>query len=147
MGFKMSDFTRLSTTLKLFVYLTWPKLGALLKLKILDDECTQYFKTCLLDIMQGREINNSSRPDFVQILLQAKAKGKIEMEKDEENEYLVGVDTQKFQYTDNDVVAQGVLFFMAGFETVATLFNYMAYELAINMDVQDKLLEEIDDII
>ncbi|XP_063709949.1 probable cytochrome P450 9f2 [Culicoides brevitarsis] len=146
-GYKMADFTKFSRTMRFFVYLTWPKLGAFLRLKILEDEYTSFFKTCLLDVMQERQVNKTSRPDFVQILLQAKTKGKIEVEKGEENEYFVGNEPLKHDWSDNDFVAQSVIFFLAGFETATTLFNYMAYELAINEDIQERLLQEIDDVL
>lgn len=36
-------------------------------------------------------------------------------------------------------------FFFAGFETAAQWFMFMAYELALSDEVQDKLLAEIDE--
>lgn len=143
-GFKMADFTKPTRTIKFFIYSTLPKLGTFLKLKMLETEHTNYFKDCLMEVIRARETNNTTRPDFVQILMQAKKKGAIEMEKDEENEYLVGKEAAKMEWTDDDFVAQSLIFFLAGFETATTLFNYMAYELATNPDIQDKLLQEID---
>lgn len=35
------------------------------------------------------------------------------------------------------------MFFFAGFETVSTLMSFMAYELAVNTEVQNLLREEI----
>lgn len=45
----------------------------------------------------------------------------------------------------DEFVVQCVVFFFAGFETAASWFMFMAYELAINPEVQEKLLAEIDD--
>jgi len=41
------------------------------------------------------------------------------------------------------VASQAIIFFLAGFETVATAMCYACYELAINPHVQDKLRHEI----
>ncbi|XP_026318080.1 cytochrome P450 9e2-like [Hyposmocoma kahamanoa] len=46
-------------------------------------------------------------------------------------------------WSDDDLCAQAVLFFIAGFESVSTALSFLLYELAINPDVQDKLYQEI----
>lgn len=45
--------------------------------------------------------------------------------------------------TEPQIVAQSVLFLIAGFETSSTLLTFTCYELAINQDIQIKLREEI----
>lgn len=45
--------------------------------------------------------------------------------------------------TEPQVVAQSVLFLIAGFETSSTLLTFMCYELAINQAIQIQLREEI----
>ena len=44
------------------------------------------------------------------------------------------------------MTAQCMLFFLAGFETVSGLMCFMAHELAVNPDVQDRLYEEVKEI-
>lgn len=46
-------------------------------------------------------------------------------------------------WTDDDLVAQCVVFFMAGFTPVATAFSFLCYELSLNPDIQKRLFEEI----
>ena len=41
---------------------------------------------------------------------------------------------------------QALIFFLAGYETTNTTCGYMLYLLATNPDVQDKLVNEIDDV-
>jgi len=45
--------------------------------------------------------------------------------------------------TEAQVVAQSVLFLIAGYETSSTLLTFTCYEMAINQTIQDKLREEI----
>ena len=48
------------------------------------------------------------------------------------------------ELNDDDFVAQAVLFFFAGFETVATLMCFASHQLAVHPDIQSRLQEEID---
>ena len=43
----------------------------------------------------------------------------------------------------DEVVAQGLLFFIAGYETTATSIAFLLYNLAMNPGIQEKLHEEI----
>lgn len=51
--------------------------------------------------------------------------------------------TLSTEWSDDDLTAQAFLFFFAGFETVSSAMSFALYELAVNPDVQEKLLEEI----
>ena len=51
----------------------------------------------------------------------------------------------KREITDEDIISQALLFFFAGFETVSLLMCFMSYELAVNPDVQKRLIEEVDE--
>lgn len=41
------------------------------------------------------------------------------------------------------MIAQAIIFFAAGFETVSSGMMFLLYELAVNPDVQEKLVREI----
>jgi len=47
------------------------------------------------------------------------------------------------EWEDDDLTAQCLLFFFAGFDTVSVLMCFMAHELAVNPDIQDRLYEEV----
>ena len=47
--------------------------------------------------------------------------------------------------TNEEIMAQAILFLLAGYETTATALGYIAYNLALYPDCQKKLIEEIDD--
>ncbi|CAG2102112.1 unnamed protein product [Medioppia subpectinata] len=44
--------------------------------------------------------------------------------------------------TTDEIVAQCDIFFMAGYETTASTLSYCTYELALNPDIQDRLVAE-----
>lgn len=48
--------------------------------------------------------------------------------------------------THEEVLAQSLLFFFAGYETTANTLSLFAYCLAVNQDCQDKLIAEIDQV-
>lgn len=46
-------------------------------------------------------------------------------------------------WSDDDLCAQAILFFLAGFDTVSSAISFLLYELAVHPDVQEKLYQEI----
>ncbi|XP_070556572.1 cytochrome P450 3A8-like [Ptychodera flava] len=46
----------------------------------------------------------------------------------------------------HDVLAQSFIFFLGGYETTSTMMSFLAYSMATNPDVQEKLCAEIDDV-
>ena len=43
----------------------------------------------------------------------------------------------------DEVVAQSILFFLAGYDTTATSISFLMYNLAVYPEIQEKLYEEI----
>ena len=49
--------------------------------------------------------------------------------------------------TETEMIAQSILFLAAGYDTTSLTVTYLAYCLALNPDVQEKLIEEIDTVL
>lgn len=156
--FKMGkDLTRANgwRGVKLLLVNFYPAIVKLFKLKIFP-EASNFFYSLVSYTVKEREENNIIRPDMIHLMMEMK-KGNLKYEESKENdagfaavqESEIGKSEKQeaVKLTDQDIAAQALLFFFAGFETVSTNLSFMAYELAINEDIQNKLIEEIDEII
>jgi len=47
------------------------------------------------------------------------------------------------KFTDDDIIANAIIMFTAGSETVSSMLSFCLYELALNKEIQDKLRAEI----
>lgn len=50
------------------------------------------------------------------------------------------------EWTDDTLVAQALVFFIAGFDTTSTMECFTAHELAVNPNIQKRLQEEVDQV-
>ncbi|GBP26424.1 Cytochrome P450 9e2 [Eumeta japonica] len=151
MGYKLTNFTYVQI-LKMFGILVFPFVNKITKIDVFPKDVTVFLKQLVLDTMANREENNTFRPDVIQILMEVK-KGILQHEnvKDDKDAGFATVEESKIGKTsithawdDDDLVAQAILFFLAGFDTVSTAMVFLMYELAVNEDVQTKLRQEID---
>ncbi|XP_052777151.1 cytochrome P450 3A29-like isoform X2 [Mya arenaria] len=83
-------------------------------------------------IEQRKQDNDTSRVDLLQLMLNAELQ-------DDENESKI---TKRL--SAEELTGQMFIVIVAGYETTASLLQYVAYVLATNPDVQDKLIAEID---
>lgn len=113
-----------------------------------------YFVNLIKSTIKDREESKIQRPDLMTLLLEAR-KGTLKAD-DEKTEVDTGFATvqehvtsvkkqQRSEITDNDIMGQAMIFFFAGFETVASLMCFVAYELAANPEIQTRLREEINE--
>lgn len=83
---------------------------------------TKFFYEIAEQNLAYREKENIKREDFFNFLMQLKSKS---------------------QLTLDEVAAQMFIFQVAGYETVSKALTYLAYELTLNPDIQQKAREEI----
>ncbi|XP_017777293.1 PREDICTED: uncharacterized protein LOC108563195 [Nicrophorus vespilloides] len=135
--------------LKFFGFNIVPKLMHMMNIKVLPKSVRTKFSNVIKESLAAREKGKIIRSDMIQLLMMAK-KGNLKYEENIKNDD-TGFATVKEHYTegskmltDNDIVAQALVFFLAGFEPVSTIISFMAMELALNPDIQVKLYEEIE---
>lgn len=152
---KVMNFTGIKTGLKMAGYFVFPKLMKYLKIRLLDKDGCDFFENVFYDTIKTREKLGIVRNDMINLMLDAK-KGKLAHNNNDENtvdgfatveESHVGKSVVTRKWDDQDLAAQCFIFFLAGFDTVAQTMSFVAYELACNPDIQQKLYEEILDVV
>ncbi|XP_012543143.1 cytochrome P450 6a2 [Monomorium pharaonis] len=100
---------------------------------IFDDHYVNKFITDITrNTIEYRKRNNIRRHDFVDTLIDLK-----------DNPSKLGANN----VTDEFIAAQAFVFFAAGFETSSTTMSFAMYELAQNQSIQEKLREEIKEVL
>ncbi|KAK4873606.1 hypothetical protein RN001_012966 [Aquatica leii] len=141
----------------LLMYSISPFLIKLVKLKIVPQDVSNFFRSIVIDTIKFREENGVVRPDMLHLLNEAR-KGRIkydEQENHSDSSFAIVEESeigkkQKFKYSDisdDDLIAQAFVFFLAGFDTSSTGLSFCIYELALNPDIQEKLRNEIDQVL
>ncbi|KAG5679852.1 hypothetical protein PVAND_009389 [Polypedilum vanderplanki] len=147
---ELTSSESLTVMLKFTGLLLFPWLMKAFKISFFSENIMKFFKEAILDTMKTREEKGIVRHDMINLLMQAK-KGNLTHENEEKTvegfatveESQMGKMQNKRKWDDTDLAAQALVFFIAGFETVATTMAFMGYELAINPEIQKKLYEEI----
>ncbi|XP_017782407.1 PREDICTED: cytochrome P450 9e2-like [Nicrophorus vespilloides] len=135
MGKKATDFNSFWKTVKVMACSNAPALGRLFRFKVFSKEVSEFFTNLIVRTIDIRLQHNIVRPDMLNLLIEARRNKKAAAAENGDEERML---------SDLDITAQGMLFFFAGFETVSTLMCFMAYELALNPIIQDKLKKEVD---
>ncbi|XP_012541574.2 cytochrome P450 9e2 [Monomorium pharaonis] len=123
------EATKFSTgilgTVKIILLRSCPQLAKSLGISFFPQATSKFFMKIVGETIKARDEQGIVRPDMIHLLLQAR---------DKENAH---------KMTLLDIVSQAFIFFFAGFETSSTLMSFIAHELAVNQDIQDRLREEI----
>ncbi|XP_077299454.1 cytochrome P450 9e2-like [Arctopsyche grandis] len=147
-------FTNITPTMiiKVFLYFLSPIIIRVLNLEISDKKSTSYFRNLVMCNIAIREKKNIVRHDMINLLMLAKNGALISDTNSSSidtgfatvQEELHDLKLKKTQWTDDDLVAQALIFIFAGFDTISTALSFLLHELAMNHTVQKRLIEEID---
>ncbi|KAJ0177459.1 hypothetical protein K1T71_007468 [Dendrolimus kikuchii] len=131
--------------MKFFGYENMKSIMKMLNVRIIPMEATDQFSQLFKSALKARrEKLVQPRPDFIQTLVDV-AEGKLKQEQvNDANNNDESKSSEKI--TDDDLVAQAMLFYIAGYDTTTNLINYFLYEMAVNPQVQEKLFEELNKI-
>ncbi|XP_055619246.1 probable cytochrome P450 9f2 isoform X1 [Toxorhynchites rutilus septentrionalis] len=151
-GKQILNFQSIMVLIKFLLFRAFPRLMQKLEVDFSDRKMTEYFKNMIIDNMKQREAHAIARNDMIQMLMEVR-KGVLKHQKDEQQtkdagfatveESSVGKSTHTREWTENELIAQCFLFFLAGFDTVSSCMTFLAYELTVNTDIQKRLYEEV----
>ncbi|KAK9696688.1 Cytochrome P450 [Popillia japonica] len=118
----------LKRRLRIFLVANFPNICKRLGVVFIPKEVSNFFLNVVKEVIEYREKNHVHRNDFMQILMDMRNKDDEEM-------------------SIKQVAAQAFVFFIAGFETSATTINFCLFELAQNAEIQQKVRDEIEDVL
>ncbi|XP_037945840.1 probable cytochrome P450 6a18 [Teleopsis dalmanni] len=107
----------------------FPNLFRKLGFKIIIEEVSQFFLRVVRETVEFRDRTGEQRKDFLNILKELRKPNTVD------------------NLTMDEITAQAFAFFLAGYETSASVLSFCLYELALNQDIQDKARREINEII
>ncbi|XP_037947260.1 probable cytochrome P450 6a17 [Teleopsis dalmanni] len=109
---------------------SFPNMARRLHMRVINDEVHEFYMRVVRETIDYREKNNVKRNDFMDML--------IEMKNNPNDDDCLSIE---------EVAAQAFVFFIAGFETSSTTMGFALYELAQHQDIQNKLRQEINEVI
>ncbi|CAG9827797.1 unnamed protein product [Diabrotica balteata] len=133
-----------------FLFSTFlPSVSKLLNIRLVKEEIGDFFTNIIEDSIKMREEKGLVRPDMIQLMLDTR-KGSPKVEESTttaDTGYAIVEEHLKSEIrtdiTNEDIVAQALVFFFAGFDSSSNLMTFLGYELCVNLDIQDRLREEI----
>lgn len=120
-------------------------LARLLTFFNLTDSPTEYVKKVTQKVILERKQSGSSQSnDLLQLMIDAHRDSDHH---DDETEGLLNNGEKKRPLTDDEILVNSIIFLIAGYDTTSSVLSWLAYCLATNMEVQERLIREIDDAI
>ncbi|NXP12998.1 CP3AO protein, partial [Thinocorus orbignyianus] len=103
---------------------------------LLPSKVMDFFNGVFIKMKKEREKGSSmSRVDFLQLM--------VDSQSSQDNSKSAETNSYK-TLSDDEILAQALIFVFAGYETTSSTLSYIAYNLAIHPDVQQRLQDEID---
>ncbi|XP_017125709.1 probable cytochrome P450 9h1 [Drosophila elegans] len=125
------------SVVKAILHALFPRLMKLLRIQVLDTTNIDYFSSLVSVTMRYRQEHKVIRPDMIHLLMEAKQQRLADLQDQSKDARYYA------EFTDEDLLAQCLLFFFAGFEIISSSLCFLTHELCLNPAVQDRLFEEI----
>ena len=115
----------------------FPKIAEIMNFSAIDKSAIQFFASLTKRLYEERkgQTSNTKRKDFLQLMIDA--------EEEMDNMKTEGSSNNK-SITMDELVAQGILFFVAGYDTTGTSISHAFYYLSKYPECQEKLLHELE---
>ncbi|CAG9806327.1 unnamed protein product [Chironomus riparius] len=112
---------------KILLFSNFRSLARKLRFQLFPPDVSNFFRQLVKDTVEYRRENNIERDDMLNLLMKIGTEGRKGEEK----------------LTMDEITAQCFLFFVGGFETSSSTSTFTLFNLSENLDVQDKLRDEI----
>ncbi|KAJ7305927.1 hypothetical protein JRQ81_010293, partial [Phrynocephalus forsythii] len=142
---EMKAFTRpfQSLNLRFALMFVFPFLGPVFKafnMQLFPKESEDFFRRSFKKIKAARlKEGKGSRVDFLQLMIDSQVSNSSHQSN--------GVNHEFQGLTDEEIIAQAIIFIFAGYEPSSNSLSFLAYSLATHPDVQQKIQDEIDSVL
>ncbi|KAJ8953901.1 hypothetical protein NQ318_019141 [Aromia moschata] len=138
-GKQVTDISSPSKTIQWLLYKLVPQLNKIKKVTVFDDVVANFFRNVVDETLKMRGGERDLR--------------KGEQKQDDKDVIDTGFATAQdsatvnekltVNLTNEDITAQALIFFFAGFDSISSLICFSSYEIAINQNIQNRLRQEI----
>lgn len=144
---------------RFMLYFIFPGLMKRFSISIFPPGTYDIFENTILKIIEERKRSGKKRNDFLQLLIDAaKESGKEEEDENENdatkemgheegNEQIFKPYRRSYTLSNDEMIAQCIVFLSTGYNIISSVLSFAAYELALNPDVQERLIAEIDETV
>jgi len=155
MGEKLQFRMNFLGVIKMLLIEIAPKVGDYVDLSLFSREAQEFFAGMVKSVIAQREASGGERrEDFLQLMMELR-KEKIIEKNDEELETfekeaqikLKDEEMRKVTLDEDDIIGQSILFILGGYDTTLAGHLFCAYTLATHPAVQEKLYEEIEQVL
>ncbi|NXD61750.1 CP3A9 protein, partial [Eolophus roseicapillus] len=139
---QMQKLAKFDTSLLFILTFAFPFITPLLakmKVSFFPSDAVDFLMRSISKIKQDREKEtHKGRVDFLQLLVESQHSN---------NHGSNEVNHSHKALTETEILSQALIFIFAGYEPTSNMLGFLAYELAMHPDVQQKLLDEIDTVL
>ncbi|PNF19766.1 Cytochrome P450 9e2 [Cryptotermes secundus] len=144
---RFNDISLLNRLLIFFVILFCRQYARFFPIRGVNRQAMAFLVDVLKKTVEHRRQHKEQKwNDFLQLMIDAAAQERGERS-DEKQDINDTKQTSATVLNEETIIAQSLLFLLAGFETSSTLLTYASYELALNQDIQQKLRKEVEDVL
>lgn len=115
------------TSFALFLSLTFPPLAQFFSIRLIPKAVETKLVELVSEVLKARKDNKVVLNDFLQVLDNLKTSSK------------------EYEFTDVDIAAQAALLLGESYESISAVMSLALYYLSKNLDIQDKLRQEVTD--
>ncbi|XP_072758030.1 probable cytochrome P450 6a14 [Anoplolepis gracilipes] len=132
----------LKISMKRYIRHYMPKIFKWLSICIIPRDVSAYFTRIMKEIITYRQVNNATRNDIMQALINLKTK-ETEIKNALAQSQNVISESSDIVIDDRFITAQAFVFSLTGIDPSSITIGFSMYELAANPKIQEKLYNEI----
>lgn len=133
----------LRNIMRIYGVIMMPKLSKLLGTRFVDKDIGDFMIDVVRQNAEYREKNDVIRKDFFQLLMQLRNTGKV----NDDDDWSAKANSDEKSITLEEISEHAFAFFIGGFESSSSTMSFCLYELATHPGIQQKVYEEITDVL